>query len=92
MKKCVLAVLLAASGMMAVPSFGQTPKEGIDRHLLDAGKTVTPQQLKSDDETLVAFGTRNIFSEDQGPKRGLPRPATGSPHSFARSPANRPGG
>src|SRR6202035_4874738 len=71
MKKRVLAVLLAASGLMAVPSFGQAKSDGIDPRLIDAGKSVTASQLRSDDETLVAFGTRNIFSEDQGPKRGI---------------------
>jgi hypothetical protein len=71
MKKCVLAVALAGSAMVAAPSFAQAPQEGIDRHLIEAGKSVTAQQLKSDDETLVAFGTRNIFSEAEGPKRGI---------------------
>jgi hypothetical protein len=71
MKKRVLAVLLAASGLIAVPSFGQAKSDGIDPRLIDAGKSVTVPQLRSDDETLVAFGTRNIFSEDQGPKRGI---------------------
>jgi hypothetical protein len=71
MKKRVLAVLLAASGLIAVPSFGQAKSDGIDPRLIDAGKSVTAPQLRADDETLVAFGTRNIFSEDQGPKRGI---------------------
>jgi Peptidase family M28 len=71
MKKRVLAVLLAACSLSAVPSSGQVAQGGLDHRLIDAGKTVTPQQLRADDETLVAFGTRNIFSGDLGPKRGI---------------------
>jgi len=62
-----LAMLLPA--MAPLPAMAQGPT--IDPLILKAIKTVDPDQLRRDDAKLVSFGTRNSFSEDQGPTRGI---------------------
>ncbi|MBV8601630.1 MAG: M28 family peptidase [Candidatus Eremiobacteraeota bacterium] len=72
-----LARILTIAAVLAVASFGtiglaQSPAPGVDPALASAVAAVSPQRLREVDERLVAFGTRNTFSDATSTKtRGV---------------------
>lgn len=64
-------ILLALLTAMALPAAGWSKAPEIDARLLAAEETVTPAKMRADDAMLVGFGTRNVFSEATGGKRGI---------------------
>jgi hypothetical protein len=62
-----LASLLFSGALPNVTEAGPMADDAI----IAAMKSVDPARMRADDEKLVIFGTRNTFSEDQGPNRGV---------------------
>jgi hypothetical protein len=61
------STMLGGLSALAAPA-DLAPK---DPQILSALKTVSVDKIRADDLALVSFGTRNSFSEDLGPKRGI---------------------
>ncbi len=66
------AALLAVVWCSATSQLAPTEMQSADDvSLQQALSRVSSERLRRDVETLVAFGTRNTFSEKAGPKRGI---------------------
>jgi Zn-dependent M28 family amino/carboxypeptidase len=64
--------LLAALALLTlVPAANAAPPPGTDPVITAILARVSAEQLKADDTRLVAFGTRNTFSEKLGDRRGV---------------------
>lgn len=67
MRLCVgliLALLIPLSSMAK-------ESDKIDPRLVEAGRGITSALVKADDAALVGFGTRNVFSGELAPNRGV---------------------
>jgi hypothetical protein len=65
-------ILLALAALALVPvAFASPPSPAPDSAIAAALAKVSPERLKADDAKLIAFGTRNTFSEKLGDKRGV---------------------
>ncbi len=64
-------LLFALAGLTLVPAAQAAPPPGPDSTIAAIVAQVSAERLKADDERLVAFGTRNTFSEKLGDKRGV---------------------
>lgn len=65
------ALLSALALMIWIPGAQAAPRPGPDPAIAAAVAKVSAQRLKADDARLVAFGTRNTFSEKLGDQRGV---------------------
>jgi hypothetical protein len=65
-----LLIVLALMSWMSV-AHGAAIEPGRDPAIADAVAKVSADRLKANDTQLVAFGTRNTFSGNQGGKRGV---------------------
>ncbi len=63
---CVLASLVLVPTAHVAP-----PRASVDPATAAAVAKVSPERLKAIDAKLVSFGTRNTFSEQLGPRRGV---------------------
>jgi hypothetical protein len=63
-------LLLYGALLLPATLTAKEPEVVVDPVLIDAQKSVSAQRLKTDDTTLVSFGTRNVYSEDQ-PHHGI---------------------
>jgi hypothetical protein len=64
--------LLAALALVTlIPAAQAVPQPGPDPTIAAIVAKVSAERLKADDALLVAFGTRNTFSEKMGEKRGV---------------------
>ncbi len=63
--------LLALAALTLIPAAQAAPRPGPDPVIAAAVAGVSAERLKADDERLVAFGTRNTFSEKLGDERGV---------------------
>jgi hypothetical protein len=64
--------LLAALALVSlIPAAQAAPQPGPDPTIAALVAKVSAERLKADDERLVAFGTRNTFSEKLGDQRGV---------------------
>ncbi len=63
--------LLALAALTLIPAAQAAPRPGPDPEIAAAVGRVSAERLKADDERLVAFGTRNTFSEKLGDGRGV---------------------
>ncbi len=67
-----MRVLLTVLALLArVPTVHAAPAPELDPAIAAAVAKVSAERLKADDARLVAFGTRNTFSEKLGEKRGV---------------------
>jgi len=57
--------------LMWIPVAEAAPQPVPDPAIAAIVARVSAERLKADDERLVAFGTRNTFSEKLGDKRGV---------------------
>ena len=65
------ALLAAVALLTLAPAAPAAPPPAPDPVIAAAVAKVSAERLKSDDARLVAFGTRNTFSEQLGEKRGV---------------------
>ncbi len=64
-------ILIAGSLFALTASSHVLGGQTLDPQIVKAIGTVNPKSLRADDEKLIAFGTRNTFSEEQGQGRGV---------------------
>jgi Zn-dependent M28 family amino/carboxypeptidase len=68
----VMRALLSALVLVTlIPAAQAAPRPAPDPTIAAIVAEVSAERLKADDEKLVAFGTRNTFSEKLGDKRGV---------------------
>jgi Peptidase family M28 len=65
------ALLTAVALVTMTAGAKAAPPEGADPAIAAIVARVSAEKLKADDTKLVAFGTRNTFSEKMGDKRGV---------------------
>jgi hypothetical protein len=65
------ALLAALASLTLIPVAQAAPEPGPDPVIAAAVAKVSAERLKGDDTRLVAFGTRNTFSEKLGDRRGV---------------------
>ena len=64
-------VLIALASVTSITAAQAAPPAGPDPTIAAAVAKVSAERLKADDTRLVAFGTRNTFSEKLGDRRGV---------------------
>jgi len=67
MRLSVIVLVAAISTLSAAAK----ETDVIDPRLIEVGRGITASVTKADDAALVGFGTRNIFSAELGPDRGV---------------------